>query len=163
MSRRSAGILLYHFKEGTLRLLLVHPGGPYHVHKDLGDWSIPKGEFAADEDPLAAAKREFEEEIGQPVPATAFFPLGPVMQQGHKEVHAWAAEGRLDVTQVTSNTFPMEYPYKSGRWIQVPEVDRAEWFDPDTARLKINPGQVPLIDELVQRIATGDRERRELF
>lgn len=153
MPRKSAGILLYHRHDGRLHVLLVHPGGPYHADKDLGAWSIPKGEYSEEEDPLTAAQREFREEIGQPVPAAHFMPLSPVKQKGGKIVSAWAAEGWLDVTHITSNTFPMEYPYKSGNWIRVPEVDRAAWFDTAAARHHINPAQAALVDELEAKLA----------
>lgn len=148
--KQSAGILLYRFVEHQLQVLLVHPGGPYHVHKDLGAWSIPKGEFEDGEDPLVAAKREFREELGHPVTSTSFHRLSPVKQKAGKVVFAWAAEGDLDISTIVSNTFPMEYPYKSGKWIDVAEVDRAEWFTPQVAREKVNPGQISLIDELEQ-------------
>ncbi len=132
--KQSAGILLYRFVEHQLQVLLVHPGGPYHVHKDLGAWSIPKGEFEDGADPLVAAKREFREELGHPVTSTSFHRLSPVKQKAGKVVLAWAAEGDLDVSTIVSNTFSMEYPYKSGKWIDVAEVDRAEWFTPQVAR-----------------------------
>ncbi len=145
---QSAGILLYRFVNKQLEVLLVHPGGPYHIHKDIVAWSIPKGLFEEGESALAAAKREFQEEIGQELKTDKFIQLSPIKQKAGKEVHAWAAEGDLDVSTVQSNVFRMEYPYKSGKWINVPEVDRAEWFDLETARQKINTAQVALINEL---------------
>jgi predicted NUDIX family NTP pyrophosphohydrolase len=146
---QSAGILLYRKKGTGIEVLLVHPGGPFHVKRDLGAWSIPKGEFDENEESLAAAKREFEEELGQKLKAEKFLELKPVKQKSGKKVFAWAAEGDLDVTTVKSNIFKLEYPYKSGKWIDVPEVDRAEWFTTEVAKQKINPGQVGLIDELI--------------
>lgn len=148
MAKQSAGILLYRFKEGILEVLLVHPGGPFHRYKDLGAWSIPKGEFSEDEEALVAARREFLEELGQKPDAIEFIPLTPVRQRSGKTVYAWAAEGDLDVSTVRSNEFLLEYPYKSGKFITVPEIDRAEWFTPDEAIRKINPAQVTLIKEL---------------
>lgn len=155
-TRQSAGILLYHMpKAGPLKVLLVHPGGPYFKDKDTGAWSIPKGEFTADEAPLAAAIREFQEELGQPVPSTDFHALTPVKQKAGKIVHAWAACGYCEVSNFQSNTFRIEYPYKSGRWITVPEVDKAEWFTPEEARLKINEAQAALISELEALLRAG--------
>jgi predicted NUDIX family NTP pyrophosphohydrolase len=146
--KQSAGILLYRYVNDELQVLLVHPGGPYHVNKDKGAWSIPKGEFEQGEEALVAAKREFEEELGQKVISDDFMKLQPIVQKSGKTVYAWAAEGEIDTINIKSNVFKMEYPYKSGKWIDVAEVDKAEWFTPEVAREKINPGQVPLIDEL---------------
>jgi predicted NUDIX family NTP pyrophosphohydrolase len=147
MAKISAGIVLYRRDRGGIRVLLVHPGGPFFGTKDLGAWSIPKGEIEPGEDPLAAARREFAEELGT-APAGPFAPLGNVKQKAGKTVHAWAAEGDLDVAQIRSNTVSMIWPPRSGRTIEFPEVDRAEWFDLMTARGKINPAQVPLLDRL---------------
>ena len=147
-AKQSAGILLYRYVNDELEVLLVHPGGPYHVNKDIGAWSIPKGEFGEDEEALAAARREFEEELGQKLLADNFIKLTPVKQKSGKIVYAWAAEGELDVDNIKSNVFKMEYPYKSGRWIDVAEVDRAGWFTARVAKEKINQGQVPLVEEL---------------
>jgi predicted NUDIX family NTP pyrophosphohydrolase len=147
MPKQSAGILLYRIQEQQLQVLLVHPGGPYYIKKDAGAWSIPKGEFEPDEDPLTAARREFREETGQQIDGE-FIPLQTIKQKGGKLVHAWAVEGFIDAESVVSNTFKMEYPYKSGKWIDVPEVDRAGWFDVDTAKVKINPAQAALVKEL---------------
>lgn len=156
MPVHSAGILLYRFNNGIPEVLLVHPGGPYHAHKDAGAWSIPKGLLDDAEEGLSAAKREFKEEIGRPVPATHFIPLQQVKQRGNKIVYAWAGEGDLDADSIVSNTFRMEYPYKSGKWIEVPEVDRAAWFTLEAAAVRINPGQQPLLDELAS-ILTGSQ------
>jgi predicted NUDIX family NTP pyrophosphohydrolase len=146
-ARRSAGLLLYRRPAGRLEVLLVHPGGPFWQKKDLGAWSIPKGELADGEDALAAARREFREETGREV-AGPFVPLTPVKQPGGKIVHAWAVEGDFDPRALTSNTFSLEWPPRSGRHREFPEVDRAAWFDLDEAKRRINRGQAPLLDEL---------------
>ena len=146
MAKKSAGILLYRFSEKQLQVMLVHPGGPFFAKKDLGAWSIPKGEFT-DEDPLLAAKREFQEETGISIEGE-FKPLDPVKQKGGKEVHAWAVEGDLDVTHIQSNTFELEWPPRTGKYQSFPEVDRGEWFDIPTAKKKINAGQWALIAQL---------------
>lgn len=129
-------------------MLLVHPGGPAWARRDRGAWSIPKGEYADREDPLSAARREFEEELGVPPPDGSARELGEVRQRGGKLVRAWAMEGDLDPGTITSNTFQSEWPPRSGRMIEIPEVDRAEWFGLDIAREKINPAQSALIDML---------------
>lgn len=129
-------------------MLLVHPGGPFWAKKDLGAWSIPKGEYAEGEEPLAAARREFREELGAE-PDGAFVALGALVQPSRKEVVAWAVEGDFPVADLKSNTFEMEWPLKSGKKRQFPEVDRAGWFRPDEARGKILPGQAAFIDRLL--------------
>jgi predicted NUDIX family NTP pyrophosphohydrolase len=149
MPRKSAGILLYRKQNSILEVFLVHPGGPYFINKDEGVWSIPKGEYTDEEDPLAAAKREFEEETGQKVEGN-FLPLQTIKQKGGKLVQAWAVEGNIDADTIMSNTFKMEYPYKSGKWIEVSEIDRGGWFDTHTAITKINAAQAALVEELVQ-------------
>jgi predicted NUDIX family NTP pyrophosphohydrolase len=146
MPRQSAGLLLYR-RRGELQVFLVHPGGPFWAKKDAYAWSIPKGEFAPDEDPLQAAKREFAEETGL-APAGAFVALPPLKQPGGKIVHAWAAEGDCDPAAVRSNTFTLEWPPRSGRMQEFPEVDRAAWFPLALARGKIHKGQAALLDEL---------------
>lgn len=151
MPKRSAGILMFKRERDGLRLLLVHPGGPFWATKDLNAWTIPKGEYDDGEDPFAAAKREFREELGRE-PAGEFFDLGDIVQPGRKTVHAWAVEGDFDVLGLTSNTFDIEWPPKSGRTQSFPEVDRAEWFTPAEARRKILAGQRPLIDRLVRHL-----------
>ena len=150
MSKRSAGILLYRGREDALRLLLVHPGGPFWAQKDEGAWSIPKGEIDADEDPLAAARREFEEELGSPV-SGEFTALAPIRQASGKVVHAWAVEGDFDPATLTSGTFSMEWPPRSGHQQEFPEVDRAEWFTIDEAKGKINKAQIALLDQVSSR------------
>jgi predicted NUDIX family NTP pyrophosphohydrolase len=146
--RRSAGIVLYRVGDGGLEVLLVHPGGPFWAKKDLGAWSIPKGEYEPDEDPQACALREFEEETGAQLPATELIELGAVVQKGGKEVTAWAARGDLDPASVRSNTFTMQWPPRSGREQEFPEVDRAQWFALDEARAKIVSAQAELLDRL---------------
>ncbi len=138
-----------------LQLLLVHPGGPFWRKKDEGAWTIPKGEFNDSEDPLDAALREFGEETGAQPPQGEFLKLRPVRQAGGKTVHAWAIEFDFDPKTLQSNTFKQEWPPKSGRMQEFPEVDRAEWFDPPAARRKILNGQIPLIDELLLVLARG--------
>ncbi len=151
MPKKSAGLLLFRRREG-LEVLLVHPGGPLWAKKDEGAWSIPKGEIDADEDPLAAARREFEEELGSSVSGD-FVTLAPIRQASGKLVYAWAVEADFDTATFTSGTFSMEWPPRSGRQQEFPEVDRAEWFTIDEAKRKINKGQVPLLDECEQLIA----------
>ncbi|GGH29105.1 NTP pyrophosphohydrolase [Dyadobacter endophyticus] len=134
-------------RKERLEVLLVHPGGPFFVRKDLGAWSIPKGEYDDSEDPLTAARREFAEETGQAVEGD-FLPLTAIKQKGGKEVLAWAVEGDIDAAKVSSNTFELEWPPRTGKMQKFPEIDRAEWFDLDTARTKINERQVSLLDEV---------------
>lgn len=141
--KRSVGLLLFRRTSG-LEVLLAHPGGPLHAHKDV--WTVPKGEYGEDEQPLAAAYREWAEEIGVPVPAGTPLPLGEVVQKGGKRVLAWALEGDLDPALVSSNLFGMTW---QGRWQEFPEVDRAEWFDVPLARAKVLPAQEPFLDRLV--------------
>jgi predicted NUDIX family NTP pyrophosphohydrolase len=147
MSRTSAGLLIFRRLGSGLEVLLVHPGGPFWRNKDEGAWSIPKGEADDAEDLLATARREFHEETGFQ-PDGQFLPLSPVRQKSGKTVHAWALQADLDTAAIRSNTFTMEWPPKSGKKAEFPEVDRAAFFDPQTARQKINPAQAPLIDEL---------------
>jgi predicted NUDIX family NTP pyrophosphohydrolase len=138
-----------HRGEGAaLEVLLVHPGGPMWARRDLGAWSIPKGEYQADEDPLTAARREFQEELGVTPPDGAVDDLGEVRQKGGKVVHGWAVRGDLDVGSITSNTVIVQWPPRSGKTLEVPEVDRAEWFTVEVAREKINPAQVALLERL---------------
>lgn len=150
MARSSAGLLMYRRREGRLEVLLVHPGGPYWVHKDLGAWSVPKGEYA-DEPPLEAAKREFREELGH-TPSGTFIELAPVRQRGGKTVRAWAFEADFDPSRARSVTFTVEWPPGSGSLQDFPEVDRAEWCDLDEARQRILRSQVPLLDELASLV-----------
>jgi predicted NUDIX family NTP pyrophosphohydrolase len=147
--KRSAGILLYKRDGGSLRVLLAHPGGPFWRNKDAGAWSIPKGEIGDDEEPLAAALREFAEETGVTLDGD-FTPLGEIKQKGGKMVIAFAQERDLDPSTIASDTFTIEWPPRSGRQQTFPEIDRAEWFGLDAAREKINAGQAELIDRLVE-------------
>jgi predicted NUDIX family NTP pyrophosphohydrolase len=151
MPKRSAGILLFRRRPGGIEVLLVHMGGPFWRKKDAGAWSIPKGEYEEGEDPLAAARREFEEETGSAIEGE-FIELPEIRQAGGKLVKAWAVEGDLDPASVRSNTFEMEWPPRSGKVQQFPEVDRAEWFSIGVAREKILRGQAGLL-ESVERIA----------
>lgn len=145
--KTSAGILLYRRRGDALEVFLVHPGGPFWAKKDLGAWSVPKGELAEGEDPLAAAKREFTEETGFPI-AGDFRPLQPLRQPSGKTVVAWAVEGDCDPAELRSNTFELEWPPKSGKRQAFPEVDRAAWFPLEEARNRILAGQAPFLDEL---------------
>ncbi len=150
----SAGILMYRREKGVLRFFLVHPGGPFFAKKDLGAWSIPKGLIEEGEDPLAAAKREFAEETGCS-PEGSFIVLAPVTQKGGKTVLAWAVEGDCDAERIRSNTFSLEWPPRSGKMREFPEVDRAGWFGYDEARRKMNAAQAALLDELAGMLAAG--------
>ncbi len=149
-SRRSAGLLLYRqHDDGPVEVLLAHPGGPLWATRDAGAWTVPKGEFNAGEEGWAVARREFEEETGRPAPDGDPIDLGEILQKGGKTVFAWALEGDLDPAAAHSNTFPLEWPPRSGRWITVPEIDRVEWFAPDEARRRIKDTQIPFIDRLL--------------
>jgi predicted NUDIX family NTP pyrophosphohydrolase len=150
MPARSAGILLHRPYGESFEVLLVHPGGPFFAARDIGAWSIPKGEYGPGEDPLAAARREFEEELGSPPPHSPIMDLGEVRLKSGKLVRAWAMVGDLDVTTLRSNTCELEWPPRSGRKIEIPEVDRAEWFSLPEARRRINPAQVALLERLRQ-------------
>lgn len=148
--RKSAGLLVYQQTGKEVEVFLIHPGGPFWKGKELGAWSIPKGEYT-DEEPLAAAKREFKEETGQEVNGQ-FLPLVTIRQKSGKLVHAWAVEASPDPLKIRSNHFPLEYPPKSGRWITVPEVDKAAWFSIEEAKKKINPAQIALLDDLLRKV-----------
>jgi len=147
MNKKSAGILLYRFTSGVLQLLLVHPGGPFWKNKDSGAWSVPKGEFT-DEEPLAAAIREFKEETGMDIDGK-FISLSPVTQKSGKLIFAFALEHDIDPEKIKSNSFELEWPPHSGKKNQFPEIDKAAWFFPDEAREKINSAQVALVEELI--------------
>lgn len=151
MGKKSAGILVYRNKKDITEFFLVHPGGPFWKNKDEGAWSIPKGEFADDEDPLNAAKREFKEETGQAIDG-AFISLTPVKQKSGKIIYAWAVEADIDPAAIKSNLFEMEWPPKSGKKQEFPEVDRAEWFTTEQAKEKINTSQAALIEELINSL-----------
>jgi predicted NUDIX family NTP pyrophosphohydrolase len=149
MAKRSSGILLYRGAGPSLEVLLVHPGGPFWAKKEDGAWSIPKGEHDAEEEALAAALREFEEETGSKPEPGELEDLGTVRQKSGKTVQAWALEGDLDADAIRSNTFTMEWPPRSGRQSEFPEVDRAAWFAIDEARERINPAQAAFLDRLI--------------
>jgi predicted NUDIX family NTP pyrophosphohydrolase len=153
VAARSAGIVLYRGTPGALEVLLVHPGGPFWARRDAGVWSIPKGEYDPSEDPLAAARREFEEELGVAPPEAPETDLGEIRQKSGKQVKAFALEGDLDAAAIRSNTFPLEWPPRSGKFVQTPEVDRAEWFSLPDAKHKINPAQAELLDRLREALA----------
>ncbi|HVG81353.1 MAG TPA: NUDIX domain-containing protein [Methylomirabilota bacterium] len=156
MPRRSAGLVVHRRRNGGLEVLLVHPGGPFWAKKDLGAWSIPKGEIDPGEesDPLLVARREFAEETGQPI-AGDFMPLKPIRQPGGKIVQAWAIEGDFDVSQLHSNSFAMEWPPRSGKVRSFPEVDRAAWFSIAEAKERMLKAQTPLLDELEALLQKG--------
>ena len=148
MERRSAGLLMYRRRDRHVEVLLIHPGGPFWARRDEGAWCIPKGEFT-DEEPLEAARREFQEETGYPVSGD-FHPLAPIKQAGGKMVYAWAVAGDCDAEAIRSNSFTMEWPPRSGQWRSYPEADRAAWFSLPQAREKILKSQQPLLEELEQ-------------
>ena len=158
MGKLSAGILLYRRHQPELEVFLVHPGGPFWSKKDGGAWSIPKGEYLEGDEPIAAARREFHEETGFPLPDGALRPLGEVRLVSRKTISAWALEGECDARAIHSNPFSMEWPPKSGKMQEFPEVDRAEWFPLSKAREKIHPVQGEFLDRLIQIIdVDGDR------
>ena len=152
-TKTSAGLLPY--RNGGSEVFLVHPGGPLWAKRDAGAWSLPKGEFAAGEDPLEAAKREFHEETGFAIVAAAFQPLKPVKQPSGKTIHAWLVEYDCDPEHIRSNVFTMEWPPRSGTMATFAEVDRAAWFTIAEGRLRILPGQVAFLDQLVQLLGAS--------
>jgi predicted NUDIX family NTP pyrophosphohydrolase len=149
--KRSAALLVFRKAPDGIEVFLVHPGGPFWAKKDLGAWSIPKGEFDDDEDGLTAARREFFEEVGQTIDG-AFIALTPVKQRSGKVVHAWAVEGEVDAAAVKSNEFEMEWPPRSGRTARFPEVDRGQWFGVAEALRRILPAQAPILEELLATV-----------
>ena len=155
--RTRAGILLWRTRGDRLEVLLAHPGGPYWVHKDLGHWTIPKGETESPADELVrVARREFAEETGHDVPAAPLIPLGQIRQKSGKIVLAWAVEGDLDPAKATSNSYEMEWPPRSGQIRTFPEIDRVEWFGMDEARRRLKAAQVPFLDRLDEAITRGE-------
>jgi predicted NUDIX family NTP pyrophosphohydrolase len=158
VGKLSAGILMFRKRESTLQLFLVHPGGPFWRNKDAGAWSIPKGEYEEGEDPLDAAKREFLEETGIEADGE-FLPLGEIKQPSGKVITAWALEGDCEPSAVRSNMFSMEWPPKSGRQQEFPEVDRADWFTANEAKERIVKGQTGLIDRVVALISSITQEQ----
>jgi predicted NUDIX family NTP pyrophosphohydrolase len=155
MQKQSAGLLLYRIKNGSLEVFIAHPGGPFWKNKDLGAWSIPKGLLDPGEEPLAAAIREFEEETGTRVSGN-FIPLQPVRLRADKIVIAYAVQHDIDPSSVKSNTFKLEYPPRSGKYIDVPEIDRADWFDVPTAREKLHLAQTDFLDQLLEKLLVED-------
>jgi predicted NUDIX family NTP pyrophosphohydrolase len=151
MPKHSAGLLMYRLRNSGIEVFLVHPGGPFWAKKDFGAWSIPKGEYLEGEDPLEAAKREFEEETGF-APGERFIELGELKQPSGKIVTAWAFEGNCDPGKLRSNTFLMEWPPRSGRQIEVPEVDRGCWYGVEDARSRLLTGQREFLDRLLQKV-----------
>lgn len=147
--------MLYRVRGETLEVFLIHPGGPFWARKDAGAWSIPKGEFVEGEDPLEHAKREFQEETGSPI-SGRFMLLAPRRQKSGKLVHAWAVEGDIDAATIRSNTFSMEWPPRSGKQREFPEVDRGEWFTIPAAREKFQEGQIGFLDELELLLTNAD-------
>lgn len=151
--RTSAGILVFRIGAGgSVEVLLGHMGGPYWSRRDAGAWTIPKGEHPPDEEPLDAARREFVEELGVDVPSGDLVDLGEVRQSSAKRLRCWAVAGDIDVSAVVSSTFEIEWPPRSGRTAEFPELDRAEWFPLDVARDKLVRGQVPVLDRLAERL-----------
>ena len=156
-TKTSAGILLYRVRVGELEVFLVHPGGPYWEKRDSGAWSIPKGEFNEGDDPLEAARREFQEETGSQATGE-FVALTPLKQRSGKLVYAWAARGDIDASSITSNTFSMEWPPRSGQQREFPEIDRGAWFTVAAANEKILPGQRGFIRQLEEHLGATSRQ-----
>ena len=150
--KKSAGILLYRLLRNQPEFFLVHPGGPFWTNKDAGAWTIPKGEYDINEEPIDAAIREFAEETGH-TPSGDFIALTPIIQKAGKQVDAWAVEGDMDATNIRSNSFTTEWPPKSGNLKSYPEVDRADWFDSEMAKEKINRAQAAFIDEMIAMLS----------
>jgi predicted NUDIX family NTP pyrophosphohydrolase len=151
MAKSSAGLVMYRYRSAKLEVLLVHPGGPFWRKKDAGAWSIPKGEYTENEDAFEVAKREFQEETGYAAEGS-FMELAPIKQPGGKVVAAWAFEGDCDAGKITSNTFSMEWPPRSGKQAEFPEVDRAEWFPINAAKKKLLKGQVGFVEQLCKAL-----------
>jgi predicted NUDIX family NTP pyrophosphohydrolase len=162
VSKKSAGFLLFRFIADQLEVLLVHPGGPFWSKRDDGAWSIPKGEFNESEDPLEAAKREFEEEIGKSVTGEAI-PLKPLRQPSGKMVYAWGIKGDFDPETLKSNTFSMEWPPKSAQFQEFPEIDKAQWFSLEVAKIKVLKGQVGFIEQLKEKLTEEQRAQMERY
>lgn len=157
MAKKSAGILLYRIVNNSLEILLVHPGGPFWAKKDLGSWSIPKGEFSDDENPLEAARREFKEEIGVDINGE-FIELTPIKQRSGKIVHGFAVKADIDPKLIKSNTFEMEWPPKSGQKQSFLEIDKGEWFNLADGKIKINKFQIALLDELAVKLNMANQQ-----
>lgn len=155
-ARRSAGLLLFRTRHDTLQVLLGHPGGPFFANKDDGHWTVLKGELEPDEEPIEVARREFAEETGHAAPSGPLIALGEVRQRSGKLVQAWAAQGDLDPAEAVSNTFELEWPPRSGKVREFPEIDRVAWFDVDAARAKIIGSQAPFLDRLLEALPNRD-------
>ena len=153
MKKQSAGILVYRLAQGGVEVFLGHPGGPFWAKKDAGAWSIPKGEYEADEDALSAAKREFQEETGQPAPEGDYLDLGEFKRKDGKTIKAWAVQGDIDASKISSNSFEMEWPPKSGQKQAFPEVDKAAWLPIQTAAPKLHQGQAIFLEHLAEKLA----------
>ena len=162
-AKLSAGLLLYRIQDDILEVLIVHMGGPFWSRKDLGGWSIPKGEYEENEDPFEVAQREFFEELGSPAPGGGTIHLGQLRQPSGKKITIWAVDSDFNAAGIVSNTFEMEWPKGSGKMQAFPEVDRAEWFDCETSRRKLLKGQVPFLDILKQELAVKGSPVRESF
>ncbi len=152
MAKMSAGLVVYRFRETVLEIFLVHPGGPFWAKKDEGAWSIPKGEYVEGEEPLAVARREFEEETGHAAPDGECSRLATIKQPGGKLVSAWACRGNFDAAAIRSNTFTLEWPPRSGRKAEFPEIDRAGWFPIEEAKRKLLKGQIGILEELCRML-----------
>ncbi|OGL26497.1 hypothetical protein A3E49_03475 [Candidatus Saccharibacteria bacterium RIFCSPHIGHO2_12_FULL_49_19] len=152
MKKQSAGLLVYRQRGGQVEVLIVHMGGPWFAKKEAGAWSIPKGEYENDSDPLEVAKKEFKEELGKSIPSGEFAELGTIEQKGKKTVIAWAVEGNLDVSNIKGNTFEMEWPPRSGNMQEFLEVDRAEWFTLSEASKKLIPAQIEFLERLADKL-----------
>lgn len=163
MAKQSAGLLLYRRKGGQIEVLLGHPGGPFWAKKDKGAWSLPKGEFDEGEDSLTAAKREFGEEIGQQAPDGEYQEIGTVKLKSGKTIYGWALEADMDVSTVMSNTFEIEWPPKSGKMQEFPEIDRAQWLTLAAAKEKMHTGQSEFIDRLATQLGANLPEQASLF
>jgi predicted NUDIX family NTP pyrophosphohydrolase len=150
--KKSAGILVYRMKDGRLEVLIAHMGSPWWANKDKGAWSIPKGEYEEEEDPKEAARREFGEELGKPIPEGEWLEMGTIEQKNKKTVVAWAVEGDLDVSSITSNTFNIEWPPRSGKMQEFPEIDRAGWFSLEEASKKLIEAQTEFLKRLSDKL-----------
>lgn len=153
--KQSAGILLYRFDKDEPQVLVAHPGGPFFTKKDDGFWSIPKGLYSDDEEPFAAAKREFQEEIGMPAPDGKYIDIGEIKRKDGKTIRVWAAEGDVDEDKVLSNSFEMEWPPKSGKIEEFPEIDRAQWFSLNDAATKLHPSQIVFLQRLAEHLGVN--------
>lgn len=164
MKKQSAGLLVYRMKKGQIEVLIAHPGGPFFVKQDDGVWSIPKGLYEDSEDTLTAAKREFEEEIGFPAPASEYIELGEIKRKDGKYIRAWAVEGDIDAENISSNSFELEWPPKSGKKQSFPEIDRAKWSSLSNAARKLQSAQVEFLERLANKLGQrfgADEEETE--